>query len=251
MFWQYTRNALKAHVHPRCVARPILQLKTFLVVENRCLQCAESIFVNLPQFAKSGLKESLNKFFWYFPLHLFGYFGMVSSLFLSLSVCFTAALSMAAPSKRTVGSMVGRPRRRGSPKYIRLCESVFLIPGEMGKKLLAVNSTDSLFAEFRLHRMFNCKQRSRWNQLKAKQASQSNMNNALFNLTYEASDILNVNLSSGVSRLKLLLANRSLAKLKESVTLRLQNTYPSFLRINIKLEPLRGTYRGPVGHGIA
>ena len=29
------------------------------------------------------------------------------------------------------------------------------------------------------------------------------MNNALFNLTYEASDILNVNLSSGVSRLKL------------------------------------------------
>ena len=78
----------------------------------------------------------------------------------------------------------------------------FLIPREMGKKLLAVNSTDSVFAEFLLHRMFNCKQRSRWNQLKAKQASQSNMNNALFNLTYEASDILNVNLSSGVSRLK-------------------------------------------------
>ena len=118
------------------------------------------------------------------------------------SVCFTAALSMAAPSKRTVGSMVGRPRRRGSPKYIRLRESAFLIPGEMGKKLLAVNSTDSVFAEFLLHRTFNCKQRSRWNQLKAKQASQSNMNNALFNLTYEASDILNVNLSSGVSRLK-------------------------------------------------
>ena len=61
---------------------------------------------------------------------------------------------MAAPSKRTVGS----PRRRGSPKYIRLRESVFLIPGEMGKKLLAVNSTDSVFAEFLLHRMFNCKQ---------------------------------------------------------------------------------------------
>ena len=72
----------------------------------------------------------------------------------------------------------------------------------MGKKLLAVNSADSVFAEFLLHRIFNCKQRSRWNQLKAKQASQSNMNNALFNLTYEASDILNVNLSSGVSRLK-------------------------------------------------
>ena len=39
--------------------------------------------------------------------------------------------------------------------------------------------------------------------MKAKQASQYNMNNALFNLTYEESDILNVNLSSGVSRLKL------------------------------------------------
>ena len=29
------------------------------------------------------------------------------------------------------------------------------------------------------------------------------MNNALFDLTYEASDIPNINLSSGVSRLKL------------------------------------------------
>ena len=101
---------------------------------------------------------------------------------------------MAGPSKRTVG----RPRRRGLPNYIRLREPVFFISGEMEKKLLAANSTDSLFAEFLLHRMFNCKQRSRWSQLKAKQASQSNMNNALFNLTYEASDILNVNLSSGV-----------------------------------------------------
>ena len=110
---------------------------------------------------------------------------------------FTAALSMAAPSKRTVGS----PRQRGSPKYIRLRESVFSISGEMGKKLFAANSTDSVFAEFLLHRMWmiNCKQRSRRNQLKAKQLSQSNMNNALFKLTYEASDILNVNLSSGVS----------------------------------------------------
>ena len=133
--------------------------KTFRVVENRCLQCVESIFVNLPQFAKSGLKESLNRFFWYFSLHLFGYFGLVSSLFVSVSVCFTAILSMAAPSKRTVG----RPRRRGSPKYIRLRESVFFISGKMGKKLLAANSTDSVFAEFLLHRMlmFNCKQRSR------------------------------------------------------------------------------------------
>ena len=130
---------------------PYTPEKTFRVVENRCLKCVKSIFVNLLQFAKSGLKESLNKFFWYFSLHLFGYFGMVSSLFVSVSVCFIAALSMAAPSKRTVGSMVGRPRRRGSPKYIRLRESVFLIPGEMGKKLLAVNSTDSVFAEFLLH----------------------------------------------------------------------------------------------------
>ena len=32
-------------------------------------------------------------------------------------------------------------RRRGSPKYIRLRESVSLISGEMGKKLLAANST--------------------------------------------------------------------------------------------------------------
>ena len=62
--------------------------KTFRVVENRCLQCVGSIFVNLPQFAKSGLKESLNGFFWYFSLHLFGYFGLVSSLFVSVSVCF-------------------------------------------------------------------------------------------------------------------------------------------------------------------
>ena len=115
--------SFKAHVHPRCIARPILQKKTFRVVENRCsLQCVEPIFVNLPHFAKSGLKESLNRFFWgYFSLHLFGYFDLVLSLFVSVSVCFTAVLSMTAPSKRTLG----RPRRRGSPKYIRLCESVF------------------------------------------------------------------------------------------------------------------------------
>ena len=115
---------------------PCTPEKTFCLVENRCLLCVKSIFVNLPQFARSGLKESLNKFFWYFPLHLFGYFGMVSSLFLSLSVCFTAALSMAAPSKRTVGSMVGRPRRRGSPKYMRLRESVFFNPWRDGKETL-------------------------------------------------------------------------------------------------------------------
>ena len=82
---------------------------------------------------------------------------MVSSLFVSVSVCFTAALSMAAPSKRTVGSMVGRPRRQGSPKYIRLRESGFLIPGEMGKKLLAVNSTDSMFDFLRRLKRSNSK----------------------------------------------------------------------------------------------
>ena len=76
-----------------------------------------------------------------------------------MSVYFTVVLSMAAPSKRTVG----RPCRRGSPKYIRLRETVFLISGEMGKELLAANSIDSVFAEFLLHRilMFNCNQRSR------------------------------------------------------------------------------------------
>ena len=110
--------------------------KTFCVVENRCLHCVEPIFVNLPQFAKSGLRESLNRCFWYFSLHLFGYFGLVSSLFVSVSVCFTAVLSMAALSKRRVR----RLPRRGSPKYIRLRESVFLISGEMGKNLLAANS---------------------------------------------------------------------------------------------------------------
>ena len=84
----YSFVDLKAHVHPRRIARPVLQQKTFPVVENRCLQCAKSIFVNLPQFAKSGLKESLNRFFWYFSLHLFGHFGLVSILFVSVSVCF-------------------------------------------------------------------------------------------------------------------------------------------------------------------
>ena len=80
---------------------------------------------------------------------------MVSSLFVSVSVCFTAALSMAAPSKRT--DLVDGGRRS---TFVSV-NPFFLIPGEMGKKLLAVNSTDSVFAEFLLHRMFNCKQRSR------------------------------------------------------------------------------------------
>ena len=58
------RATLKAHVYPRCIARPVLQKKkTFRVVENRCLHCVKSIFVNLPRFAKSGLKESLNGLF--------------------------------------------------------------------------------------------------------------------------------------------------------------------------------------------
>ena len=76
-----------------------------------------------------------------------------------MSVCFTAVLSKAVPSKRTVG----RPHPLGTPKYIRLRGSVFLISVEMGKKLLAENSTDRVFAEFLLDGMlmFNCEQRSR------------------------------------------------------------------------------------------
>ena len=113
---------LKAHVHPGCIARPVLQKKkTFRVVENRCLQYAESIFVNLPQFAKFGLKESLNRFFWYFSLHLFGYFGLVSSLFVSVSVCFHCS-SFDRGAIETYG---WKPASTGSPKYIRLRESVF------------------------------------------------------------------------------------------------------------------------------
>ena len=112
---------LKAHVHPSCIARPVLKKKTFRVVENCCLQCVESILVNLPQFAKFGFKKSLNKCFWYFSLHLSGYFGLVLSLFVSVSVCFTAVLLMVAPLKRTVG----RPHEPGSPRYIRLHGSVF------------------------------------------------------------------------------------------------------------------------------
>ena len=165
--------------------------KTFHVVENRYLQCVESIVVNLPQFAKSGWKESLNRFFWYFSLHLFRYFALVSSLFVFVSVCCTVVLSMVAPLKCTVGSR----------STLGSVNPSFLISGEMGKKLLASNSTDSVFAEFLLHRMFNCKQGSRWNQLKAKQGSQSNKSNALFKLTYDASDILSINLLACISRL--------------------------------------------------
>ena len=126
---------------------PCTPVKTFCVVGNRCLQCVESIFGNLPQFAKPGVKESLNRFSWYFCLHLFGYFGLVSSRFVSVGVCFTAELLMVVTSKHTVG----RPLRRGSPKYISLHESIFLISGQMGKKLLTANSTVTVFAEFLLH----------------------------------------------------------------------------------------------------
>ena len=87
---------------------PCTPEKTFGVVENRCLQCVQSIFVNLSQFAKYGLKESLNRFFSYFSLHPFGYFGLVSSLFVSVSVCFTAALSMAAPGETYGWKKIGR-----------------------------------------------------------------------------------------------------------------------------------------------
>ena len=89
---------------------PVLQKKIFRLVENHCLQCVESIFVNLPQSVKSGVKESLNRFFWYFSLHLFGYFGLVSSRFVS-ECLFTAELSMAVPSKRTLEDRFDRGRR--------------------------------------------------------------------------------------------------------------------------------------------
>ena len=80
-----------------------------LALLQRCpdhCQPARSYLLEMPktgtvliQFAKSGLKESLNRFFWDFSLHLFGYFGLLSSLFVSVSVCFTAVLSMAAPDR--------------------------------------------------------------------------------------------------------------------------------------------------------
>ena len=64
---------------------------------------------------------------------------------------------MAAPLKCTVG----RLHQRGCRSTLVSVNPPFLISGEMGKKLLASNSTDSVFAEFLLHRMFNCKQGSR------------------------------------------------------------------------------------------
>ena len=59
---------------------PCTPEKTFCVVENRCPQCVESIFVNLPQFVKSGVKESLNRFSWYFwsGIELFCFWVFVS-----------------------------------------------------------------------------------------------------------------------------------------------------------------------------
>ena len=145
---------LKAHVHPRCIARPVLQLKTFRVVENRCLQCVKSIFVNLPQFAKSGLKESLNRFFWYFSLHLFGYFGLVSSLFVSVSVCFHCS-SFDGGAIETYGW------KPASTEFAEVHSSPWIrflnLWRDWKEALGCKNSTDSVFAEL-LRRMFNCKQ---------------------------------------------------------------------------------------------
>ena len=76
--------------------------------------------------------HSLNRFFGYFSLHLFGYFGLVSSLFVSsASVCFTAV------------QLDGNAIETYDWKYILLRESL-LISGEMGKKLLAANPTNSV-----------------------------------------------------------------------------------------------------------
>ena len=142
--------------------------KTFRVVENCCLHCVESIFVNLPQFAKSGLKESLNRFFWYFSLHLFGYFGLIWAFCFCESLFHCTFNGVAIETYGWKTASTGVAEVHSSP-WIRF----FLVSGEMGKKLFAANSTDSVFAEFLLHRMlvFNCKQRSRWNQLKNKRVN--------------------------------------------------------------------------------
>ena len=188
---------LKGPCSPMC-ALYSRKKKTFRVLENRCLQCVESIFVNLPQFVKSGLKESLNRFFWYFFFYIFLDILVWYRAFLFLWVFVSLQYFRWRPHRNVL--LEDRVNGGHRKTFVSIRESLFWISGEMGKTLLAADSTDSVFAEFLLHRMlmFKCKQRSRWNQLKAKQASQPHMNNALFNLTYEASDILNVDLSSGV-----------------------------------------------------
>ena len=100
---------------------PCTPEKTFRIVEDRCLQYVESIFINLPHFVKSGVRESLNRFSWYFSLYIFLDILVWYRVVWFLSVCFTAELSMAVPSKRTVGRLLGR----GSPNYISLRESIF------------------------------------------------------------------------------------------------------------------------------
>ena len=114
-------------------------------IENRCLQCVESILVNLPQFAKFGLKKSKQVLLVFFFTSFWIFWSGIKPF------CFCECLFHCStpPSKRTVG----RPHQPGSPKYIRLRGSVFLISGEMGKKLLAANTTESVSAEFLLHRM--------------------------------------------------------------------------------------------------
>ena len=74
-----------------------------------------------------------------------------------MSVCFTVVISMVVRLKRTVG----RLHRRGRQSTLVSMNPSFLISGEVEKKLLASNSTDSVFAKFVLHRMFSCKQGSR------------------------------------------------------------------------------------------
>ena len=44
---------------PSMHCAPCKPEKTFRIVEDRCLQYVESIFINLPHFVKSGVKESL------------------------------------------------------------------------------------------------------------------------------------------------------------------------------------------------
>ena len=62
---------------------PCTPEKTFRIVEDRCLQYVESIFINLPHFVKSGVRKSKQVLLVFFSLHLLGYFGLVSSRLVS------------------------------------------------------------------------------------------------------------------------------------------------------------------------
>ena len=176
---------LKAHVHPRCIARLVLQRKTFCVVENCCLQCVESIFVTLPQLAKSGF------FFWYFSLYVFGYFGLLSSLFVSVSVCFTALLSMAAPDQ----NVLLKDCADGSRRSTFVSVNPFLLSLERWERSswLQILQTGCLLSSFYIECSIVNKGPV---EISWKQNKRVSLTSAML---YLASDILNVNFFSGVS----------------------------------------------------